>query len=108
MYEAECMLGDVGHVRRMSGAEVVEMTMKEERQNTKKQWQCVNSKSQKDVVALSRELVAVHSNSGKRAKKRRLAQRLAKMNEMAMRRGSHGLREAVDREVGSTEEDIQD
>ena len=36
-YEAERMLGDVGHVRRVSGAAVVEMTRKDEQWKTTKQ-----------------------------------------------------------------------
>ena len=78
---------------------------KDEQVKLKKQQQLNNLATQKDVVALSRELLAMHGSGGKASKKRRFAQQLAKMNEKSERVASYGLREAAKCDNRSGEEE---
>ena len=103
--ETERMLNDVGNVRRMGVEEVKTVMGKDEQVKSKKQQQLNNLATQKDVVALSRELLAMHGSAGKASKKRRFAQQLAKMNEKSERVASYGLREAAKRDDSSGEEE---
>ena len=64
-----------------------------------------NRATQKDVVALSRELLAMHGSEGKAPERRRFAQQLAKMNEKSERVASFGLREATKRADNSDEDE---
>ena len=103
--ETECMLNDVGNVRRMGVEEVKTVVGKDEQVKLKKQQQLNNLATQKDVVAPSRELLARHGSKGKASKKRRFAQKFAKMNEKSERVASYRLREAAKRDDSSGEEE---
>ena len=103
--ETERMLNDVGNVRRMGVEEVKTVVGKDEQVKLKKQQQLNNLATQKDVVALSRELLAMHGSEGKASKRRRFAQQLAKMNEKSERVASFGLREATKRDDSSDEDE---
>ena len=103
--ETERMLNDVGNVRRMGVEEVKTVVEKDEQVKLKKRQQLNNLATQKDVVGLSRELLAMHGSEGKASKRRRFAQQLAKMNEKSERVASYGLREAAKRDDSSGEEE---
>ena len=103
--ETERMLNDVGNVRRMGVEEVTTVVRKDEQVKSKKQQQLNNLATQKDVVSLSRELLAMHGSEGKASKKIRFAQQLAKINENSERVASYGLREAAKRDDSSGEEE---
>ena len=80
--DTERMLNDVGNVRRMGVEEVKTVVGKDQQVKLKKQQQLNNLATQKDVVALSRELLAMHGSEGKASKRRRLAQQLAKITRI--------------------------
>ena len=64
-----------------------------------------NLATQKDVVGLSRERLAMHGSEGKASKRRRFAQHLAKTNEKSERVASFGLREATKRDDSSGDDE---
>ena len=78
MAETERMLKNVGNVRRIGAEEVKTVVGKDEQVKLKKQQQLNNLATQKDVVALSRELLAMHGSEGKASNKKRFAQQFPK------------------------------
>jgi len=92
--EAERVLADVGNVRRVGAGEHTKFVEKDEEFKRKKMTQLSELAKNKDVVDLSRELLAMHGAGGKASKRRRFAERLACMTEKSERIATFGLKEA--------------
>ena len=106
--EAERILSDVGVVRRQTEDEHAGFIAKNDAFKKKKLLQLDSLAKNKDVIDLSRELLAMHGQGGKSSKRRRFAERLARLSEKSERIGSYGLKEAKEEEKNSSEEEEEE
>ena len=105
---AERILSAVGVVRRQTEDEHAGFIAKNDAFKKKKLLQLDSLAKNKDVIDLSRELLAMHGQGGTSSKRRRFAERLARLSEKSERIGSYGLKEAKEEEKNSSEEEKEE